>query len=804
LKRCYRQLAALCFVALLAPCLPFAGMEAVVEAAPASFSSKPLQSWRVNGTGRAILKVGNTVYVGGSFTRATSFDGAQSQPRSNLAAFDANTGALISTFRADTNGSVYNIQTDGTSLYIAGTFTTVGGVGRSRIAAIDPGTGALRSEFRADANATVYHLAIAEGVLYAAGAFSAIGGTARSRVAAVSTSTGAVDPTFRTDVDDTVLAVAVKSDRSRVYIGGPYGTVNGLADTDISTLDGRTGATVGPDFTGVTGYVDDLELTPDGLNLIAGHSGIPGVGNRTAVFSTANGSRRWRQLVDGDVQGAHLIGDQVFAGFHDGAKGDGASRLAGYDLTTGAEDLTFAPSFDRFMGGWAVDGDASALVVAGSFSVVSGVRVEGFAIFPSGPSTPIVARAWGWEPWRYLDDGSDQGTAWRQPGFNDGRWKSGIGEFGYGDGGERTKISYGSSASNKHVTTYFRRTFVASAPAAAVGMYMRVDDGAVVYLNGVEVIRDNMPSGAIGHTTLAGLTDGSMEGDSDYFAIDPSVLVVGTNTLSVEVHQNSANSNDLTFFPSLVAYGPSAGTPANATTTTSSPATTTTTSPTTTSPTSTSPTTTTTTTSTTTTTTTSTTTTVVPATTTSSTTTSTTIAGPAPTTTLAQATRIDLAPSAPWSYLDDGSDQGTAWRTLAYDDSAWATGVGEFGYGDGDERTVVGFGPTDSRKHCTTYFRARFLAGSVPPSLTLQLRVDDGAVVYVNGVEAARFNMGTGPVNYLTRAPDAIADGGERLDRVFAISPSLIVPGENVIAVEVHQNTLGSSDLTFLASLTGS
>ncbi len=220
-----------------------------------------------------MLKVGNVVYVGGTFTRATSFDGTQSQLRSNLAAFDATTGALIPTFRADTNGAVYNIQTDGTSLYIAGTFTTVGGVARSRLAAIDPTTGALRTDFRADANSTVYHLALAGNTMYVAGSFTTIGGVSRTRVAAVSTASGAVDPTFNPVVDNTVLAVAVKADRSKVYIGGPYATVNGVADTDISTLDGRTGATVGPELTGVTGYIDDLEISPDGVYLLAAHSG---------------------------------------------------------------------------------------------------------------------------------------------------------------------------------------------------------------------------------------------------------------------------------------------------------------------------------------------------------------------------------------------------------------------------------------------------------------------------------------------------------------------------------------------------
>ena len=95
----------LSLVALLSPVVPLAAHHPV-EAAGVSFSSKPIASWRVNGTGRAVLKIGNVVYVGGTFTRATSHDGSQSQPRNNLAAFDATTGVLIDTFRADVNGAV--------------------------------------------------------------------------------------------------------------------------------------------------------------------------------------------------------------------------------------------------------------------------------------------------------------------------------------------------------------------------------------------------------------------------------------------------------------------------------------------------------------------------------------------------------------------------------------------------------------------------------------------------------------------------------------------------------------------------
>src|SRR6266480_4213425 len=61
--------------------------------------------------------------------------------------------------------------------------------------------------------------------------------------------------------------------------------------------------------------------------------------------------------------------------------------------------------------------------------------------------------------WKYLDNGSNQGIAWRAPAFNDSSWASGPAQLGYGDGDEATVVSYGPSSSNKYITTYFRRVF---------------------------------------------------------------------------------------------------------------------------------------------------------------------------------------------------------------------------------------------------------------------------------------------------------------------------------------------------------
>src|SRR6187455_3013703 len=60
--------------------------------------------------------------------------------------------------------------------------------------------------------------------------------------------------------------------------------------------------------------------------------------------------------------------------------------------------------------------------------------------------------------WKYLDNGSNQGTAWRATSFNDASWATGTAAFGYGTSGITTIVSYGNNNKKKHITTYFRKT----------------------------------------------------------------------------------------------------------------------------------------------------------------------------------------------------------------------------------------------------------------------------------------------------------------------------------------------------------
>lgn len=159
---------------------------------------------------------------------------------------------------------------------------------------------------------------------------------------------------------------------------------------------------------------------------------------------------------------------------------------------------------------------------------------------------------------------------------------------------------------------------------------------------------------------------------------------------------------------------------------------------------------------------------------------------------------------AAWKYLDDGSDQRQSWREREFDDSSWKQGSTQIGNGDGDETTTINVGGAAEQKHITTYVRHRFSASQIQhvKHLRLAILVDDGAVVYINGREVARFNMPEGPVESATTALSPMEKRDENVFREFIVSAAAIVEGENVIAVEVHQFDSLDTDVSFDLMLT--
>lgn len=353
------------------------------------------------------------------------------------------------------------------------------------------------------------------------------------------------------------------------------------------------------------------------------------------------------------------------------------------------------------------------------------------------PPTSYVAFG---SSWKYLANNT-RPSGWETSGFADGGWPSGNGGFGYGEGDEVTCIPYGCAANicfptnncSKYISTYFRKTINIPNPAIYSDFTLNVyrDDGIVVYVNGTEVYRNNMPTGTVVHSTLA-TAAASDDGDVVQTATIPvSAFSAGNNTIAVEIHQNGATSTDLTFDLEL-------------------------------------------------------------------------LANPLIYTTF-------LPYNSSWKYLDNNTRPAN-WETVAYNDAAWTTGNSEFGYGDGDEATCVASGgggtlctPTGN-KYITTYFRKTVNIAN-PSSFAnfyINLIRDDGAVVYVNGVEVLRSSMPAGAITHTTLASVTASGANESTPFQFFIPSSYFVNGSNTIAVEIHQDNITSSDISFNMQLVGS
>jgi hypothetical protein len=204
--------------------------------------------------------------------------------------------------------------------------------------------------------------------------------------------------------------------------------------------------------------------------------------------------------------------------------------------------------------------------------LIGGALNPAAQIFTSATSSDdfiLMGSAGTLVPWKYLVTTTDQGAAWRgTPGFAETGWLTGNTEMGYGDADEVTPIEDNATpgvpatASDRNITTYFRKSFTVNNPAQYSGFTINLlrDDGAVVYINGTEIARPNMPAlpTAITWSTLA---LASNENTLDTIPVPASVIVNGTNIIAVEIHQNLATSSDISFNCSISGTKTNAATP---------------------------------------------------------------------------------------------------------------------------------------------------------------------------------------------------------------------------------------------------
>src|SRR5215204_4734379 len=361
-----------------------------------------------NGRVSDILVSGDTIYLAGSFTQITDKDG-NTFTRNNLAAIDQNTG-LVTGWNPDARNTTGNssvrtmaLSSDGTRLFVGGTFTSMGGLTRNRLAAIDPVSGAVHKNWKGiGTNSVVRTLAVSGNRLYLGGDFTQVSGQPRQHLAAVDASTAALDSVWTpsaTKADGTtsnVWALDVSpADGSRIYVGGLFNTisVNGVATRTekLTALDATTG-TVDPVFKPADqNHIIAMDVS--GGNVYVG-TGDPLEGIES--FDGTTGQRRWSvhgghpDPRSGDVQAITVFGDTVYAGGHGTLIGGLIrNRIFAVDANTGTI-LPWAPDIPGgggSLGVWAMDHDASRvrLYIGGDFTQVTGQPHDRFAQFSEAP-----------------------------------------------------------------------------------------------------------------------------------------------------------------------------------------------------------------------------------------------------------------------------------------------------------------------------------------------------------------------------------------------------------------------------------
>jgi len=349
---------------------------AVVSAPSAARATPPstpaLKTWGATAAIKAQVVIGNTLYMGGSFTSVVSPDGLTTVTRRHLAAVDLATGDLLAWAPA-TNGSVDALATDGTNIFVGGGFTTLGGATRSRLGAVDASGAVL--PWAAEANDRVLALHARGSTLYVGGSFTMLGGQPRNRVGAVTTAGELTD--WAADVSDRVKAITTTA-IGDVVIGGYFDFVNGETEDHIARLDAATGASLSwgsgssQEVVGlVTGSDDNLYVA------------IAGSGGKVRSW-TPDGHHRWTTYADGDVNAVTFYDGQVIAGGHWIYLNDGLTympRLAALDPATGAVDLTWTPKPNKQI--WSFGTDGTTLCVGGVFTKISRGTYRRVAVFRS-------------------------------------------------------------------------------------------------------------------------------------------------------------------------------------------------------------------------------------------------------------------------------------------------------------------------------------------------------------------------------------------------------------------------------------
>lgn len=379
----------------------------LLHAAPASamLGPAPQTPWaQPNGRVTAIARVNNVVYLGGKFTQVTDTDGTTVLNRNHLAAVSALDGHVLA-WNPGANSVVraLAVSSDGTTIYIGGDFTTLGGAPRSRLAAeaaIAPTstttTGTLR-RWAPKADGSVYALAPLDGRVYLGGAFRHVNGTRRLRLAAVNATTGALSRWTPT-ADNDVYTLLPSPAGGRIFAGGSFRRINGVLAPNLAAIDLGSGRLT-PWKSHPSGYGHVLSLAENATSLFAGDAGG---GGHLRSYLLSTGRLRWTNTSDGNVTAVTLIGrganQRVVVGGHFNKFGKYTRRkVAALNPTTGLVDPTWSPyASGSILGVFAILGYGQHVYLGGDFTswyhtgagAIAQAHVADFASIAPPDTTP--------------------------------------------------------------------------------------------------------------------------------------------------------------------------------------------------------------------------------------------------------------------------------------------------------------------------------------------------------------------------------------------------------------------------------
>jgi hypothetical protein len=304
----------------------------------------------MNGSVNAITQLGNEVIAAGTYGNT-----ADDLVRNRIFAFDATTGAIDPSFNPDLGGAANSLDTDGSSIYVGGSFGSVGGNTAIKRVAKLTAAGAVVSTFNAVPNSTVNEVVVRDARVFIGGGFTSVraGGvtTARGALAGLDRTTGAVlagvnvpfagvyDPANGGGGATNIKRFDVSSDGSRLAAVGNFATVGGLPRVQVAVLDtsGAT-ATVAPWATNrydrahnscasvFDTFTRDVDFSPDGSYFVVSATGAfaGGAGSQTMcdtvsrwqVASTGN-DPSWSDYTGGDTTyGVAVTGSAIYVGGH--------------------------------------------------------------------------------------------------------------------------------------------------------------------------------------------------------------------------------------------------------------------------------------------------------------------------------------------------------------------------------------------------------------------------------------------------------------------------------------------------------